>query len=86
LGQIDQAINKVSAQKAQLGSIQNRLITSSNNLGIYHENMSAANNRIRDTDYAVEAANSAKLSVIQDASTSVLAQANMSGQNALKLV
>lgn len=86
LGQIDGAINKISAQKAQLGSIQNRLITSSNNLGIYHENMSAANNRIRDTDFAVEAANSAKLNVIRDAGTAVMAQANMSGQNALKLV
>lgn len=86
LGKIDQAINKISGHRSVLGSIQNRLTTSSNNLQIYHENMSAANNRIRDLDYAVEAANLARHSVVSDANTAVMAQANTIGQNALKLI
>lgn len=86
LGKIDRALDKVSTNRSILGSIQNRLTTSSNNLGIYTENMSAANNRIRDTDFAVEAANAARNSIISSTSTAVAAQANMSGQNALKLV
>ena len=86
LGKIDSALDKVSTNRSILGSIQNRLTTSSNNLGIYTENMSAANNRIRDTDFAVEAANAARNSIINSTSTAVAAQANMSGQNALKLV
>jgi flagellin len=86
LGQIDRAIDKISAQRSQLGSIQNRLATSSSNLSIYTENMSSANNRIRDTDYAVEAANAARNTVIRNTSTAVAAQANISGQTALKLL
>lgn len=86
LGKIDAAINKVSSQRSILGSIQNRLTTSSNNLAIYHENMSSANNRIRDLDYAEESAKQAKNSILSSATTSVLAQANMTGQKALKLL
>lgn len=83
---IDRAINKVSAQRSQLGSIQNRLTTSSANLSIYTENMSSANSRIRDTDFAVEAANAARNSVITNTSTAVAAQANTTGQAALKFL
>jgi flagellin len=86
LGKIDHAINMLSAQRATVGSLQNRLISSSNNLGIYHENMSAANNRIRDVDYAEESATKARNSILSDANTSVLAQANMTGKSALKLM
>lgn len=86
LSAIDNAINKVSTHKSVLGSIQNRLITSSNNLAIYHENMSAANNRIRDVDYAVETANQAKQQVLGQASTAVMAQANTDPKVALKLL
>lgn len=86
LSKIDQAINKVSAHRSQIGSIQNRLMNSSNNLQIYTENMSSANSRIRDTDYAVEASNAARNSIIQSTSTAVAAQANTSGQAALKLL
>lgn len=83
---IDSAINKVSAQRSTIGSIQNRLNTSSNNLQIYTENMSSANSRIRDVDYAVETSNQARNSILTNANTAVLAQANMSGQGALKLI
>lgn len=86
LGTIDRAIDKISAQRSQLGSIQNRLTTSSANLSVYTENMSAANSRIRDTDFAVEAANAARNSVITNTSTAVAAQANTTGQAALKLL
>lgn len=86
LGNIDSAINKVSGHRAVLGSIQNRLVSSSNNLNIYTENMSATNSRIRDVDYALETANQAKNSITETASTAVLSQANSSGQNALKLL
>lgn len=86
LSKIDQAINRVSANRSLLGSIQNRLVTSSNNLQIYHENMSSANNRIRDVDYAEESAKHALNSVMSDANAAVMAQANTSGQVALKLL
>jgi len=86
LANIDGAIEKVSGQRAVLGSLQNRLVSTSNNLQTYTENMSAANSRIRDVDYAEETAKQARNSIITSAGTSVLAQANMSGQSALKLI
>lgn len=86
LASIDGAINHVSEQRSILGSIQNRLTTSSNNLMIYNENMNAANSRIRDVDVAVESANSARLGILSQANTAVLAQANTTGSNALKLL
>lgn len=86
LSAIDSAIQKVSSQRAVLGSLQNRLTSTSNNLQTYVENMSAANSRIRDVDYADETAKQARHQILNAAGTSVLAQANMSGQNALKLI
>lgn len=86
LAALDQAIEKVSGNRAYLGAIQNRLVSTSNNLQITTENLSAANSRIRDVDYADATATKAKNDILQSAGTSVLAQANMSGQNALKLI
>lgn len=83
---LDSAIEKVSGQRAFLGALQNRLISTSNNLQINVENLSAANSRIRDVDYADATATKAKNDILSAAGTSVLAQANMSGQNALKLI
>lgn len=83
---MDTAIEKVSGFRAFLGGIQNRLVSTSNNLQVNVENMSAANSRIRDVDYADATATQAKNSILNSAGTSVLAQANMSGQNALKLI
>jgi flagellin len=83
---IDGAINKVSEQRSVLGSIQNRLTTSSNNLMFYNENMNAANSRIRDLDFAEETSNNARLNILNSTNTAVMAQANMTGQNALKLL
>jgi flagellin len=86
LSAIDSAIEKVSGQRAYLGAIQNRLVSTSNNLQVSAENMSAANSRIRDVDYAEATATKAKNDILGAAGTSVLAQANMSSQNALKLI
>lgn len=83
---IDAAIEKVSGQRAFLGAIQNRLVSTSNNLQINVENLSAANSRIRDVDYADATAQKARNDILNSAGTSVLAQANVSGQNALKLI
>lgn len=86
LSKIDSAINKISGQRSILGSLQNRLSSTSNNLYVYSENMSASNSRIRDVDYAEETAKQAKNNIISTAGTAVLAQANTSGQGALKLL
>jgi flagellin len=86
LGQIDSAFDKISGHRAMLGSIQNRLQTSSNNLDVYTENMSASNSRIRDVDYALETANLAKSRILTDTGTAVLSQANTDPKAALKLL
>lgn len=86
LSTVDAAIEKVSGFRAFLGAIQNRLVSTSNNLQVNVENLSAANSRIRDVDYAEATATKAKNDILSSAGTSVLAQANMSSQNALKLI
>jgi flagellin len=86
LSAVDSAIEKVSGYRAFLGAIQNRLTSTSNNLQINVENLSQANSRIRDVDYADATAQQAKNSILNSAGTSVLAQANSNGSNALKLI
>jgi len=86
LASIDSAIEKVSSNRSVLGAIQNRLVSTSNNLQVNVENLSAANSRIRDVDYAEATAKKATNDILSAASTSVLAQANMSSQGALKLI
>lgn len=86
LDSIDEAIEKISGQRAILGSVQNRLNSSASNLAVYSENLSAANSRIRDTDYALETSKQAKNSILSAASSSVLAQANGLGQSVFKLL
>jgi flagellin len=86
LQNIDSAIEKVSGQRAALGAIQNRLISTSNNLQITNENLSSANSRIRDVDYAQASADNARNNILGQAGTAVLAQANQQGQNALRLI
>jgi len=86
LASIDSAIEKVSSNRSVLGAIQNRLVSTSNNLQVNVENLSAANSRIRDVDYAEATAKKATNDILSAASTSVLAQANMSSQGAVKLI
>jgi flagellin len=86
LASIDQAIQNVSGQRAELGAKQNRLSSTVTNLQVSSENLSAANSRIRDTDYAAETAKKTKLDILTNAGTSVLAQSNATGQAALSLI
>jgi flagellin len=86
LASLDSAIEKVSSNRAFLGAIQNRLVSTSNNLQVNVENLSAANSRIRDVDYAEATAKKATNDILGAAGVSVLAQANSNGQSALKLI
>lgn len=86
LASIDSAIQNVSGQRAELGAVQNRLTSTINNLQTSSENLSAANSRIRDTDFAAETAKNTKMNILTNAGTSVLSQANSQGQAALKLL
>jgi flagellin len=86
LDKIDNAIKLLSGNRAELGALQNRLQSAANSLGVYDENLSAANSRIRDVDMASETANLTKQNILAQASTSVLSQANSSSQLALKLL
>lgn len=86
LGKLDNAISKLVGHRTDLGAVQTRLTTSSSNLGVMTENISAANSRIRDTDFAEASAKLARDSIVEQASTAVLAQANDLGKAAYKLV
>jgi flagellin len=86
LEKIDSAINVVSGQRAQLGALQNRLLTTSTNLETSIENMSAANGRIRDVDYAEATARNTQNNIMKQAGISVLGQANQMPQQALRLI
>lgn len=83
---LDTALVKVSDYRAYLGSIQNRLNSTISNLGSITENLTAANSRILDTDFAAETATYTSNSILQQAGSSVLAQANQMPQVALSLV
>ena len=86
LAVLDSAIQKISGQRAELGAVQNRLTSTVQNLQVASENLNAANSQIRDTDFASETASNTKLNILTNAGTSVLSQANASGQAALKLI
>jgi flagellin len=86
LSVLESAQRTVNGYRANLGAIQNRLISTTENLGVAVENFSAANSRIRDTDVAQSSAELARNNILQQASVGVLAQANMQPSAALKLV
>lgn len=83
---IDTATATVSAQRAELGAVVNRLDATTSNLSTASENLTAANSLIKDTDMASEMATYTKLSVITQAATAMLAQANSQPQSVLKLI
>jgi flagellin len=83
---IQQAINTVSTQRANLGAVQNRLDHKICNLDTSSENLSAAESRIRDVDMAKEMTEYTKTSILVQAATSMLAQANSAPQNVLSLL
>ena len=86
LDTIDLAIENVSAQRATLGALQNRLDSTINNLSTTSENLSASRSRIMDADFAAETAMLSRNQIIQQASVSILAQANQQPQLALSLL
>ena len=83
---LDEAISAISRQRAQLGAFQNRLGSTIQNLQISQETQSAANSRIRDTEFASETARNAKQTILTAAGTSVLSQANNFGSGVMKLL
>jgi flagellin len=86
LDTIDEAIKNVSNARSTFGAIQNRLEHRLANLSTYQENLVASESRIRDVDMAQEMVNFTKLGILQQAGTSMLAQANQTPQNVLSLL
>ncbi|WP_273682494.1 flagellin [Vreelandella aquamarina] len=83
---LDSALKQVDSLRSDLGAIQNRFESAITNLQTNETNLSAARSRIEDADYAVEVANMTRAQILQQAGTSVLAQANQVPQNVLSLL
>lgn len=83
---LDEALSKVDSLRSSLGAVQNRLESTVNNLNNTVNNLSAARSRIEDADYAVEVSNMSRGNILQQAGTSVLAQANQIPQTVLSLL
>ena len=86
IGVIDSALAYIDRERADLGAKQNRLGHSINNLSNIQENVSASNSRIKDTDFAKETTNMTKAQILQQSSTSILAQAKQLPNAALTLL
>lgn len=86
LSKIDDALKTVDAFRSQLGAVQNRFESAITNLGNTVNNLSSARSRIEDSDYATEVSNMSRAQILQQAGTSVLAQANQTTQNVLSLL
>ncbi len=86
LNVVDEAQAQVASYRANLGALQNRFQSTVENLGAQHENISAANSRIRDTDIASATAEASKNNVLLQASAGVLVQANQIPALALKMI
>ena len=86
LDDIDEAINSISTLRGTFGAVQNRLDHRLNNLSTYQENLVSSESRIKDVDMASEMVNFSKLQILQQAGTSMLAQANQAPQSVLSLL
>ncbi len=86
INKIDDAIKSVSSQRAKLGAVQNRLEHTVNSLSTAEENLQSAESQIRDTDMASEMIKYTKSNILQQASQSMLAQANQQPQGVLQLL
>ncbi|WP_047049700.1 flagellin [Vibrio mexicanus] len=86
VGIIDAALKYVDSQRADLGAKQNRLSHSINNLANIQENVEASNSRIKDTDFAKETTQMTKAQILQQAGTSILAQAKQLPNSAMSLL
>lgn len=83
---LDDALAKVDALRSDLGAVQNRFDSTITNLGNTVNNLTSARSRIEDADYATEVSNMSRAQILQQAGTSVLAQANQVTQNVLSLL
>ena len=83
---LDVALQDISAQRSELGSVQNRLEHTVRNLGVTSENLAASEARIRDADMAAETVAFTKAQILQQAGTAILAQANQAPQSVLGLL
>jgi flagellin len=86
LAAIDKALAKVDSLRGSLGAVQNRFDSVIANLGTTITNLSSSRSRIEDADYAVEVSNMTRAQILQQAGTSVLAQANQTTQGVLSLL
>jgi flagellin len=86
IGTIDEALKKINKQRADLGAYQNRLDLTVKGLNVSAENLQASESRIRDADMASQMVEFTKNSVLQQAGTAMLAQANSQSQNVLSLL
>ncbi len=86
LSKIDGALSNVDSLRSNLGAVQNRFDSAITNLGNTINNLSSARSRIEDSDYATEVSNMSRAQILQQAGTSVLAQANQTTQNVLSLL
>jgi len=86
LAAVDNAVNTVNFQRADLGAYMNRFESTIQNLQISNENLSASNSRIRDADYAAETAELSRTNILQQAGISVLSQANSQPEQVLSLL
>ncbi len=86
LGGIDALINAIDSKRAELGAAQNRLESTIRNQSNIQENVSSARAQIRDTDWAAETANLTQQQILQQASSTILTQANTRPQIALSLL
>jgi len=86
IDRIDDALDKITESRANLGAIQNRLGSTISNLENVSQNISAANSRIQDADFAAETSKMSKAQILQQAGTSMLAQANASSQSVLSML
>ncbi|MEN9808484.1 MAG: hypothetical protein RLZZ488_51 [Pseudomonadota bacterium] len=86
LAKVDAALDYISSLRGDLGAMQNRLISTINNIGISVENLSAANSRIKDVDIADESAELTRNNILMQAGTSVLSQSNQVPKMALELL
>ena len=83
---VDSAISAIGSLRADLGALQNRFQSTIRNLSNISENVSAARSRIKDADFATETAELSRNQILQQASTTILAQANQRPQAALSLL
>ena len=86
LADIDEVVNEISRSRGVMGAIQNRLEHTVNALGIYQENLMAAESRVRDVDMASEMTQFTRLQILQQSGTAMLAQANQMPQQLLRLL